>query len=46
MFHKAKEDKTEEKEQELYVFTDKMKVQTINPQPVFYDREQDKKERE
>ena len=41
MFHKTKEDKTEEKEQKLYVFTDKMKVQTINPQPVFYDREQD-----
>ena len=41
MFHKAKEDKTEEKEQELYVFTDKMKVQTINSQPVFYEREQD-----
>lgn len=27
MFHETKEDKTEEKEQELYVFTGKMKVQ-------------------
>lgn len=27
MFHKTKEDKTEEKEQELYVFTGKMEVQ-------------------
>ena len=27
MFHETKEDKTEEKEQELYVFTDKMEIQ-------------------
>lgn len=27
MFHETKEDKTEEKEQELYVFTGKMEVQ-------------------
>lgn len=27
MFHKTKEDKTEEKEQELYVLTGKMEIQ-------------------
>lgn len=27
MFHKTKEDKTEEKEQEWYIFTSKIKVQ-------------------